>query len=141
MAEGVFVHLIKGEGFQNEFKVDSAGTAGYHVGERPDSRMLETAQQHGVELPNRARQFVVEDFEAYDYIVAMDDSNMENIVKIKPSNQVRAKLFKMRDFDSIEKGGDVPDPYYGGLKGFENVYQMLLRCNQNFLTYLKSKDE
>ncbi len=140
MAEGLFVDLIEKQGASEHFVVDSCGTAAYHVGELPDHRMRETAAKHKVVLPSRARKLDVSDFDTFDYIIAMDESNLQNIKTVLPSNQVRAQLFKMRDFDDIDKSGDVPDPYYGGMNGFEDVYQMLLRCNQNFITYLNKSN-
>ena len=141
MAEGLFIHLLKERGLQDRYEVDSAGTAGYHIGSKPDERMISTARSHGVELPSRARQFVSSDFDEFDFIVAMDQSNLRNILAVSESNQYRAKVLKMRDFDTVDEGGDVPDPYYGGMNGFEEVYNMLLDCNQNFLDHLENAHE
>lgn len=137
MAEGLFLHILKQKGLEHNYDVDSAGTAGFHIGSRPDERMLATAKRKGVELPSKARKFTSEDFKNFDYIIGMDESNIRNIEALKPSNKSRAKLFKMRDFDSIETHGDVPDPYYGGQGGFDNVYDMLQRCNLAFIDYLE----
>lgn len=138
MAEGLFLHLIKERGIEAYFEIDSAGTAGYHVGERPDKRMIATAQNHQVHLPSKARKFVSEDYNHFDFIIGMDGENISNMELIKPANITKAKVFKMRDFDPIDKGGDVPDPYYGGQGGFEEVYQMLYRCNEAFIQYLEA---
>ncbi|MFT5513484.1 MAG: protein-tyrosine phosphatase [Bacteroidia bacterium] len=137
MAEGLFLHLIREREFDHQFEVDSAGTAGYHIGERPDHRMVETAQSHGVNLPSNARQFTVSDFANYDVIVPMDDENVTNIESLRPKHKTRAKVLKMRDFDDTDKGGNVPDPYYGGTGGFEEVFQLLLRSNSAFIDYLE----
>lgn len=137
MAEGLFLHLLKERGLDAHFEVDSAGTAGYHIGERPDHRMLTTAQTHGVELPSNARQFNAADFELYDYIIAMDDDNVANIESLRPQHKTRAKVLKMCDFDTLDKGGNVPDPYYGGTSGFEEVFQLLERSNSAFIDYLE----
>lgn len=137
MAEGLFIHLINDRGLSEQFEVDSAGTAGYHTGERPDERMIRTAESHGVELPSNARQFTQADFMEFDVIIAMDDENVRNIERLRPANKTRAKLFKMRDFDSIDTGGNVPDPYYGGPQGFEEVFHMLERCNDALINYLE----
>ncbi len=138
MAEGLFLHLIKQQGLAHKYEVDSAGTAGYHIGSSPDERMMATAKSKGVELPSKARQFVSQDFDVFDYIIGMDASNIRNMEDVKPSNKTTAKLFKMRDFDSIDTHGDVPDPYYGGLGGFEEVYDMLKRCNLALIDYLET---
>ena len=140
MAEGIFIHLLKKQGKLELFDVDSAGTAGYHVGENPDHRMIETAKSYGVNLPSKARKFVPDDFKIFDIIIGMDQSNIQDMMIEKEANNAKAKVFKMRDFDTVEKGGDVPDPYFGGMNGFENVYQMLLRCNQNFLQFLENEN-
>ncbi len=137
MAEGVFLHLLNEMGIGDKYTVDSAGTAGYHIGASPDKRMVATALSHGVTLPSKTRKCTEQDFLQYDYIVAMDQSNVDDLTTIKPTNNVRAQLLKMRDFDIIDKHGDVPDPYYGGQEGFENVYQILLRCNTSFIDYLE----
>ncbi len=137
MAEGLFIHLIEQGHNASQFVVDSAGTAGFHIGSKPDSRMVETAKSHEVSLPSLARQFVQADFANFDFIIAMDESNVENMEKLPPQTNTRAQVLKMRDFDEIDKGGDVPDPYYGGLNGFENVYQILLNCNNRFIDYLE----
>lgn len=137
MAEGLFLHLIRERELDHHYEVDSAGTAGYHIGERPDHRMVTTAQSHGVDLPSNARQFTASDYDNYDLIVAMDDENVTNIESLRPKHKTKAKLLKMRDFDLVDKGGNVPDPYYGGKGGFEEVFQLLLRSNFAFIDYLE----
>jgi len=137
MAEGLFLHLINKKGIASKFEVDSAGTAGYHIGSMPDERMIDTAAGHKVSLPSLARQFVQVDFADFDFIIAMDESNVENIEKLRPQTNTRARVLKMRDFDELDKGGNVPDPYFGGLQGFENVYEILLNCNTRFIDYLE----
>lgn len=138
MAEGLFLHLIGKEGVSDKFEVDSAGTAGYHVGELADRRMRETAQSHGVHLPSRARKFVKEDLENFDYVLPMDGSNLRNIESLmSPNRDHHAQVILMRNFDPKPEDGNVPDPYYGGASGFENVYEILLRSNQQFLDQIK----
>ncbi len=141
MAEGVFVHLLKEKGLEEDYVVDSAGTANYHIGRQPDHRMIETANGHNVVLPSVGRQFQSADFMNFDFILAMDDSNMQNIMRVDKPNQGRAKLFMMRDFDPLDKGSDVPDPYYGRMNGFEEVYEILVRCNENLLNFLENIHE
>lgn len=134
MAEGIFLDLIEKKEISNDFFVDSAGTGAYHVGELPDNRMREIAYSHGILLTSKARQFIKEDFNEFDYILAMDESNFKNIIKLQPKNP-NAEVILMRNFDEkaiIDK--NVPDPYYGGIDGFEEVYQILLRSNQKFLS-------
>ena len=140
MAEGMFIHLIKEAGIADRFEVDSAGTAGYHVGEPADHRMRETAQGHGVHLPSRARKFVWQDLDKFDYVIAMDRSNHRNIMRLAPVDiGYRAQVVMMRDYDPQPEDGNVPDPYYGGQDGFENVYQIILRSNQRFLEQIRQE--
>lgn len=138
MAEGVFKDLLEKNSLTGDIYCESAGTAAYHEGELPDSRMRDTARQHAIKLISRARQIIPEDLEEFDYILAMDKSNYQNIIHLaKQSGNTKAQVIMMRDFDPEGKGRDVPDPYYGGLDGFENVYQILKRSNENFLDFLK----
>lgn len=137
MAEGVFKDLLEKKSLTGDIYCESAGTAAYHEGELPDSRMRDTARQHSIELISRARQIIPEDLEEFDYILAMDKSNYRNIMRLaKQPGNTKAQVIMMRDFDPEDKGGEVPDPYYGGSDGFENVYQILKRSNENFLDFL-----
>lgn len=111
---------------KDKFYVDSAGTAAYHVGNPPDPRSIAVAKKNGLDISNqKARQFDVYDFEAYDYIYAMDRSNYRDIIsKARNSADIdKVKLF-LEVNDSIQKK-DIPDPYYGGEKGFDDVYDLI----------------
>ncbi|WNJ21528.1 low molecular weight protein-tyrosine-phosphatase [Pontibacter sp. G13] len=139
MAEGLFAKKVKEAGLEDRIEIDSCGTGAWHVGERPDKRMLETAQSHDVYLPSRARKVELSDFQEFDLIVAMDQNNLKDLQKL--ANQLvgeHGELLKMRDFDVLAKGADVPDPYYGGLSGFEDVYQMLDRSTDELLSYIEN---
>jgi len=138
MGEGLFLHLLVERNLSDKYEVDSAGTANYHVGERPDNRMLRTAEEHGVYLPSKARHTVSSDFKDFDVILAMDQSNYDDLNQIKP-NDATADLLKMRDFDEEDKGGDVPDPYFGGADGFEEVFQILKRSCNNLIDFLEKE--
>ena len=112
----------------NESKVytDSAGTAAYHVGNSPDERSIEVAKKHGIYINNqRARKFVIEDFEKFSIIYAMDDSNYQNILKLARNKDDENKVKMILNEVYPSKNLSVPDPYYGGNQGFENVYNML----------------
>lgn len=139
MAEGVFKKIIADNGVADKFYVDSAGTSAYHIGELADARMRETAEKYGIVLESRARKFEVNDFEAFDYILAMDQANFEDIsaLEVEKGTKNTYKLIKMRDFDPLEKGANVPDPYYGGLDGFEQVYEILLRSNTQLFNHIR----
>ena len=134
LAEGVFRKLVASEGRSAEFEIDSAGTGGWHVGERPDGRMRQTASRHGVSLEDiRARKFKRSDLDDFDLILAMDRNNYQDILALARKDQTdKVRLF--RSFDP-EIGGskDVPDPYYGGPDGFEHVFDIVERTSENLL--------
>ncbi len=122
-AEGIFLELIKKNNLEDKISVDSAGTAAYHVGKGADFRSQETANRHGIFLPSRARQIQTQDFNEFDYIFAMDKNNLRNILKL--TNSTPNNVFLFRNWDpSSPQDADVPDPYYGGSQGFENVFSI-----------------
>lgn len=139
MAEGLFIHHVKQAGLEDQFNIDSAGTGGWHTGERPDPRMLETADKNGIHLPSRARQINPGDFDMFDYILPMDHSNKQDIEYLQRQNGGKAEIILMRDFDPLGKGEAVPDPYYGGRQGFDRVYEMLDRATANFLDWVREE--
>ena len=134
LAEGIFIHLVEEQGRAHQFEVDSAGTGNWHIGERPDPRSLDIANQHKVTLPSRARQIVEKDFHYFDLILAMDQSNLHHLTAMKPPG-AQASLYLMREFDSEPGDYEVPDPYFGGDEGFEHVYTMLHRSSMRLLTH------
>lgn len=118
-------HLLEQAGLSDRVEVDSAGTAGYHQGEPPDSRARAAGRRFGVEVGGRARQFKKADFERFDYILAMDRSNFEDLSELAPSDAARQKLHLLRSFDpSSISGASVPDPYYGGDEDFDEVVRI-----------------
>lgn len=139
MAEGIFKHLIEEENLSDNFDVDSAGTSNYHIGEIPDERMRETASGKGIDLTSRARQFTSSDFHDFHYVIAMDDSNLENMLGLV-EGEYDAVVRKMGYYLDPNDQPDIPDPYFGGQLGFENVYQMLLRANKELLEQIKKDD-
>lgn len=142
MAEGVFIDLLEQKNLNDQIYCESAGTAAYHSGELPDSRMRDTARKHGIELTSRARQVEESDLNEFDYVLAMDQSNYRNIMALtNQPDKVKAKVMLMRAFDPEDKDGEVPDPYYGGIDGFENVYQILKRSNENFLNFINQTEQ
>ena len=116
-ADGVARHIAARDGL--DWTIDSAGTGAWHVGERPDSRMIQTAAARGIDLtPLRARQAIAEDFYKFDHIFAMDTRNHADLEDICPSDATaRLHMFLQTD--------DVPDPYYGGDQGFEDVLDLI----------------
>tara|TARA_R110002126_G_scaffold286314_1_gene437885 strand:- start:3244 stop:3696 length:453 start_codon:yes stop_codon:yes gene_type:complete len=122
LAEGILQSKIN----PNYIFVDSAGTAAYHVGNLPDTRSIEVARNYGINIANqRARKFVVADFDVFDYIYAMDESNYQNILSLARNKTDENKVQMILNESHPNKSLPVPDPYYGGKQGFENVYKML----------------
>lgn len=131
-AEGVFIHLLKQKNSLQQFEIDSAGTHAYHVGEPPDSRAQQTARQRGIDLSFiRARKFANADFENFDYILAMDTDNLQILQHACPAeHQHKVQLFL--DYAKGRPERDVPDPYYGGPQGFENVFDLVADASEGF---------
>ncbi len=106
--------------------VDSAGTGDWHVGHLPDARMLETAKRNGVPIDElRGRQFKVEDFDNFDRIIVMDKSNFDNVRKLSRDEKDTQKIEMFLDLTHPGKDLEVPDPYFGGEEGFQDVFNML----------------
>ncbi|MCB0401435.1 MAG: low molecular weight phosphotyrosine protein phosphatase [Flavobacteriales bacterium] len=135
MAEGLLRH--KADQLGLDLEIDSAGTSSYHIGEAPDKRMQQKALEHGIDIGRqRARQFQVADFDAFDYIFAMDTSNKTNILQLARSADDARKvdLFLNQSHPNLNRS--VPDPYYGGEAGFEEVYQLLHEACDHFIEQL-----
>ncbi|AYG60843.1 low molecular weight phosphotyrosine protein phosphatase [Rhizobium jaguaris] len=125
LAEGIFRHLAAEARRSSEFEIDSAGTGGWHQGERPDRRSIAAAADHGVDISGqRARRIEVADFDRFDLILAMDQDNLKNLRKIAPADAL-GKLYLFNAF-TLGSNKDIPDPYYGGHEDFEAVYTKLL---------------
>lgn len=124
LAEGVFLHLIEKHNLQ--ITIDSAGTSGYHIGEPPDSRTISNARKHNIDISGlRARQFSMHDFDAFDKIYVMDASNKKNVLNLAKTENHKSKVDLFLNILHPEKNLEVPDPYYGGDEGFEDVFQMV----------------
>ncbi|MTI87223.1 MAG: low molecular weight phosphotyrosine protein phosphatase [Balneolaceae bacterium] len=136
-AEGIFIHKVRESGFEDYFYIDSAGTAAYHVGESANSKSQATANKRGIHLPSKARKFEYADLEEFDLILAMDNENYSNIKAMDKRDKYVHKVKRMRDFDPNPGDGQVPDPYYGGLQGFENVFDIVSRSCEALLNELK----
>ncbi len=130
LAEAIFDQKCKDRGVA-DFESDSAGTAAYHVGEQPDDRSVEVAKENGIPIHHKARKFEPEDADTFDYIFAMDQSNYDDIIGIagkKPDH-----LYLLREFDVVSSKKNVPDPYYGGIEGFREIYTVMERSIDHFL--------
>lgn len=133
LAEGILASKLDSEKFQ----VDSCGTSNYHIGEKPDRRSIETARKHGIDITNqRAAQFKVSDFDTYDFIYPMDQSNYNDIIKLARNNNDKEKVKLILNELTPNENLDVPDPYYGGEQGFEDVYNMLNNACDNIIKKL-----
>ena len=121
LAEGIMRAKLS-----KDFIVDSAGTGGWHAGELPDKRSISTAKNRGLDITSqRARQFKISDFNTFDYIYVMDNSNYKDVMALAPNEEVKSKVKLILNELFPNENVDVPDPYYGGQEGFENVFNML----------------
>lgn len=135
-AEGVFRHVVKQHNLHDQISIDSAGTHAYHIGESPDSRSQSTALSRGVNLSaQRARKAVAEDFERFDYVIAMDRSNYEDLKNLASGSNL-TKLHLFMSFAKDWGNDEVPDPYYGGANGFEEVFDMVQSASEGLLEHI-----
>lgn len=138
LAENLFIDKAKQAGLEGKFEVDSAGTSAWHVGEAPDSRMRRVAAKHGLVYEGRARQFRVHDLDYFDMIIAMDGENRDDLLILAKTPGQVAKIRTLREYDPL--GGpelSVPDPYYGGKDGFEEVFRIVDRSVEGLLQWLE----
>jgi low molecular weight protein-tyrosine phosphatase len=125
-AEGVMRALLREEGLEDAIEIDSAGTGGWHAGDPPDSRATAAAARRGITLDGAARQVTPGDFERFDLLLAMDRENLRHVLAMAPDAQAREKVRLLREFDPAARGDlDVPDPYYGGTDGFDDVLDLV----------------
>jgi protein-tyrosine phosphatase len=142
-AEGVMAKLVARAGLQDQIELDSAGTGAWHVGEPPDARARAAARARGIELHSVARQVCAKDFERFDLIIAMDDSNQRALRRLAPDEFARAKVRMLREFDpaSAELHDlDVPDPYYDSQRGFEVVLDQVQAACEGLLALVRSSE-
>lgn len=141
LAEHIFRHLAEQAGVAGKYRVDSAGTAGYHIGESPDSRMRQVAKEYGLVYDGSGRQVQRRDFDEFDMIVPMDMSNKSNLMRLTNGPEHEGKIYTMRSFDPQGSPSDgVPDPYYGGIDGFHTTYRIVERSCKGLLDALESGD-
>jgi protein-tyrosine phosphatase len=137
-AEAAFRRVVEDAGLSGAFTIDSAGTGAWHIGERADSRMCDAGRRRGLTLTSIARQVTPDDFHRFDHILAMDASNLRALRRLAPgSHHAAVRLF--RDFDPEGEGEDVPDPYYGGREGFEDVLDIVTRTARGLLEALEPR--
>jgi protein-tyrosine phosphatase len=132
LAEGIMLKLIKENNIN--MRVDSAGTSNYHVDEAPDKRTIANAAKHDVDLkPLRARQFKASDFDKFDKIYVMDKSNMSNVMALAVNEEQKTKVDLLLNASNPGMDLEVPDPYFGGEQGFEDVFQMVYKACQHIV--------
>lgn len=135
-AHGVMAHLLAEAGLAGQVKVESAGTADYHVGSLPDARAVRAARRRGIALTSRARHFTTADFERFDYVLAMDENNLRDLRALSGGRfDERLGLLLQFDVESAP-GAGVPDPYYGSDQGFDEVLELCTRACRGLLRTL-----
>jgi protein-tyrosine phosphatase len=142
LAENLFRYLVETAGVGDKYVIDSAGVDSWHVGEKPDRRMRRVAASHGFNYSGSARQFQKSDLDHFDLIIGMDSSNRRALISLAENPEQSEKIFLLRKFDPL--GGPdlpVPDPYYGGIDGFEEVYRIIVRSCQGLLDYFEDDME
>ena len=137
MAEAVMRRLVQERGLASEYEIDSAGLIRYHEGENADSRMKFHAKRHGYLLTHISRPIREVDFDLFDYIVGMDDSNQDRLHQLAPTVEAETKILRMTDYCQTHVIDHVPDPYYGGEQGFENVIEILEDACEGLLNALE----
>ncbi len=138
MAQGILEHKVEESGLDVE--VDSAGTSDYHIGQAPDHRAIAKSKEYGIDISQyKGRQLVAEDFEEFDRILVMDTSNYNNAVALVEDEQKKAKVEMILNLSQPGNNMSVPDPYFGGEEGFENVYQLLDHACDVLIKELKSE--
>ena len=123
MAEAILLHKVQARGLEDLFEVDSAGTGDWHVGDRPDPRTISTLESHGIRAGSNARQLKSSDFETFDHIIVMDSQNYLNVCAWSRAKPEKVSLALFWDPSTNRK--EVPDPYYGEMEGFEEVFELL----------------
>jgi protein-tyrosine phosphatase len=138
-AQGVFESLVEEARLSRHIDVDSAGTHAYHIGDKPDKRAMQAAAGRGIDLGRqRARRVEAADFERFDYVLAMDSSNFDDLVAIcPPQHQDKIQLFL--EFAEDLSRREVPDPYYGGNQGFEQVLDLIERAARALLEDVRQR--
>lgn len=135
-AEGVFRRTLEQAGMAEAFQIDSCGVGNWHVGKAPDARAQQAALRRGIDLSGlRARQLSEQDFHDFDYVLGMDQDNLRAMRDLKPAHS-QAHVGLLLDFAGTP-GAEVPDPYYGGDEGFENVLNMIEAASEGLIRHLK----
>jgi protein-tyrosine phosphatase len=138
-AQGVFEQLVERQGLASDIQIDSAGTHAYHIGEPPDARAAQAARKRGIELgKQRARRVSENDFLDFDYVLAMDRSNYDDLMMLAPPDH-QTKLHLFLKFAPRLAEDEVPDPYYGGITGFERVLDLIEQAALGLLAEIRQQ--
>ncbi|UBM59811.1 low molecular weight phosphotyrosine protein phosphatase [Marinilongibacter aquaticus] len=146
MAEAIFKRVVRNRGLSEHFKIDSAGTAGYHVGQHADRRVMELLEKKNLRVDHLGRKLAVEDMDAFTHIAVMDEENFKFVHnmyhKYKHQPPTAGKLFLIRDFDPETRGVQiVPDPFYESKEFFEDIYTILWRSCEGLLDHIIEQHE
>jgi len=136
LAEAIFKAKISKKGFDHLIEADSCGTANYHIGHTPDPRTITNARKNGVEIAHLGKQFSDQHLAEYDFILAMDQSNYNDIMRLEGAAVHTQKISLMRSFDLERDDDTVPDPYYGNEQEFQRVFEILDRSVDYFIKFL-----
>ena len=139
LAEAVFRHLVDERGWTERFDIDSAGTSGWHRGAPPDARSTETARRRGIEVVGASRKVVAADLRRFHYVIAMDEENLDALRELQASAGGTAQVRRLREFEPRAASLDVPDPYYGGPRGFEDVHDIVERACAGLLAHIAAE--
>jgi protein-tyrosine phosphatase len=139
LAEALFRHEVEKRGLRDRFEIDSAGTSGYHRGAPPDRRSAETARRRGIEVTGSSRQLAAADLKRFDYVIAMDAENLEEVAALHAATGGTAKVHRLREWDPSPTSPDVPDPYYGGPRGFDDVHDIVERSCARLLDHIAAE--
>ena len=139
LAEAVFRHLVEERGWTERFDIDSAGTSGWHRGAPPDARSAETARRRGIEVAGASRKVVAADLRRFHYVIAMDEENLDALRELQASVGGTARVRRLREFEPRAASLDVPDPYYGGPRGFEDVHDIVERGCEGLLAHIAAE--
>jgi protein-tyrosine phosphatase len=141
LAHGVFESMVAEAGLPDRIEVESSGTHSYHVGNQPVPRSIEVAARHGIDLTSqRARQFIASDLAEFDYILAMDSDNYQGIMAHAKSGEGDNVTLFLQFAPEIKRR-EVPDPYYGGDRGFDDVYELVKTASRGLLEEIRSKHQ
>ena len=142
LAEAVFRSEVEAAGLSDRFHIDSAGTSDYHIGDSPDPRTVQTAAARGVRVEHAARQVSARDFDRFDYILAMDGANLGRVERLAGRAGQDTVTGLLRAFDpASDDDAEVPDPYYGGPRGFEDVHDLVEAACRGLLEHIRAEHE